>query len=113
MKTRILLPILFLASMLLFSCKKENNAPGNGNGSSQSNTGTLYFQNTKVDPYTIYLDGVNQGILQPSTTSGGYTVTTGITHDVKAVQYSGFWFTPYEFTGTATLNPGGTVTWSF
>lgn len=112
MKTRILLPILFLASMLLFSCKKENNAPGNGTGST-STSGTLYFQNTKVDPYTIYLDGVNQGILQPSTTSGGYTVTTGITHDVKAVQYSGFWFTPYEFTGTATVNPGGSVTWTF
>lgn len=113
MKTRIIIPFLFLISMLLFSCKKENNAPGNGSGSSTPTTGTLYFKNTQVYPYTIYLDGTNIGVLQAGTTSSAYTVTSGISHAVKAVQYSGYIFTPTTFTGTATLNPGGTVTWSF
>ena len=111
MKTRIIIPMLFLASMLIFGCKKENNAPGNG--SSQSTSGTLYFKNTQTDPYTIYLDGNNLGVLQPGNTSSGYTVSSGISHAVKAVQYSGYIFTPTEYTGTATLNPGGSVTWQF
>lgn len=113
MKTRIIIPIIFLASMLLFGCKKENNAPGNGNGSSQATTGTLYFKNTQSDPYTIYLDGNNIGVLQSGNTSSGYTVSSGISHAVKAIQYSGYIFTPTEYTGTATLNPGGSITWSF
>lgn len=113
MKTRIIIPIIFLASMLLFGCKKDNNQPGNGSGSSTPTTGTLYFKNTKSDPYTMYLDGTNMGILQPGTTSGGYTVTCNISHAVKAVQYSGYIFTATVYTGTATVNPGGTVTWSF
>lgn len=114
MKTRIIIPIFFLASMLLFSCKKENNAPNNGNGSSSApTTGSLYFKNTQSDPYTIYLDGTNMGVLQAGTTSSAYTVTSGISHAVKAVQYSGFVFTATEYTGTATLNPGGSVTWTF
>lgn len=113
MKTKIILPILFLASMILFGCKKENNAPGNGSGTSTSTAGTLYFKNTQTDPYIIYLDGVNMGVLQPGNTSSGYTVSTGITHDVKATQYSGYIFSPWIYTGTATLNPGGSVTWEF
>lgn len=113
MKTRIILPILFLASMLLFSCKKENNVPGNGSGSSAPTTGILYFKNTQSDPYTIYLDGTNIGILQSGSITTGYTVSSGISHAVKAIQYSGYIFTPTEYTGTATLNPGGIITWSF
>ncbi len=110
---RIIIPIIFLASMILFGCKKENNAPGNGNASSQATTGTLYFKNTQSDPYTIYLDGNNIGVLQSGNTTSGTTVTSGISHAVKAVQYSGYIFTPTEYTGTATLNPGGSVTWEF
>lgn len=113
MKTKIILPILFLASMILFGCKKENIQPANGTGSVSSTLGTLYFKNTQSHPYTMYLDGVNQGILQAGSTSSAYTVSTGISHEVKAVQYSGYWFSPYIYTGTATLNAGGTVTWSF
>lgn len=110
MKTKIIIPILFLFSLVM-GCKKENNAPGNG--SSNSTSGMLYFKNTQVDPYTIYVDGNNLGILQPGYTSSGYTVTSGVMHDVKATQYSGYLVYPTHYTGTATLNPGGSVTWSF
>lgn len=113
MKTKFILSLIIACSMLLFACKKENNAPNNGAGASTSTSGTLYFKNNQSDPYTIYLDGSNMGILQAGSLSSGYIVSTGITHDVKAVQYSGYWFTPSEFTGTATLNPGGSVTWKF
>lgn len=113
MKTRIIIPIIFLASILLFGCKKEKNSPNNGNGSSTPTTGLLYFKNTQSDPYTIYLDGINMGVLQAGTTSSAYTVTSGISHAVKAIQYSGYVFSPTEYTGTATINPGGTVTWTF
>ena len=113
MKKRIIIPILFMASMLIFGCKKENNAPGNGSGSASSTSGILYFKNTQSHPYTISIDGTNQGILQAGATSSGITVTSGITHDVKAVQYSGYWVSPWVYTGTATLTSGGKVTWSF
>lgn len=112
MKTKIIISALFL-STILFSCKKDDVQPNNGNGTTQPTTGSLYFKNNQSDPYTIYLDGNNIGILQPNTTSGAYTVTTNISHDVKAVQYSGYIFTPTEYTGTATVNPGGSVTWTF
>lgn len=111
MKTKIILSILLFTS-ILFSCKKENIQPNNGNGSA-STTGTLYLKNTKTDPYTIFLDGNNIGVLQSGITSSGYTVTSGITHTVKAEQYSGYILYPTVFNGTATVNPGGSVTWEF
>lgn len=61
----------------------------------------------------MYLDGTNIGVLQAGSTSQGYTVTSGISHAVKAEQYSGYILYPTVFTGTATLNPGGSVTWEF
>lgn len=112
MKSKIIIPILFLA-MLLFACKKENTQPNNGNGTSTPTTGTLYFKNTQSDPYTMYLDGTNIGVLQPGNTSSGYTVSSGISHAVKAEQFSGYILYPTVYTGTATLNPGGSVTWEF
>lgn len=111
MKTKIILNI-FLCTCILFSCKKENIQPNNGNGSS-STTGTLYFKNNQSDPYIIYLDNSNIGLLQSGNTSSGYTVTSGISHTVKAEQYSGYLLYPTVFNGTATLNPGGSVTWDF
>ena len=113
MKTKILLSILLSVS-ILFGCQKENNQPNNGNGSSSTPTnGTLYFKNTQSDPYTIYVDGTNMGILQAGSTSTGYSVTPGISHALKAVQYSGYWFSPYTYEGTATFTSGGSVTWDF
>lgn len=112
MKTRIIIPIILLALMLLFGCKKENIQPNNGNGSAPT-TGTLYFKNNQSDPYIIYLDNSNIGVLQSGNTSSGYTVTSGISHAVKAEQYSGYLLYPTVFNGTATLNPGGSVTWEF
>ena len=118
MKTKILFTAL-LAFTMLSACKKDNVQPNNGSGSSTTTppppvtTGTLYFKNTQVDPYTIYLDGTNMGVLAAGSTSSGYTVSSGISHAVKAIQYSGYAFWPTEYTGTATLNPGGSITWQF
>jgi hypothetical protein len=108
MKNKILFSILF--ATILFSCKKENNQPNNSNGST---TGTLYFQNTKIDPYIIYLDGANIGTLAAGTISNGYTVTSGMIHNIKSQQASGYIVYPTIYPGTATLNPGGSVTWAF
>lgn len=112
MKTKIIITML-LTSAFMFGCKKENNQPNNGTGTSQSNTGTLYFQNTQIDPYTIYLDGTNMGVLAAGTTSSVYIVSTGISHTVKSQQASGYVLYPTVFTGSATLTPGGTATWKF
>lgn len=119
MKTKILLSA-FALMFLLGACKKENPVPNNGNGNGSGGggtpavtTGTLYFKNTQSDPYTIYLDNVNQGVLAAGATSSGYTVTSGISHAIKAEQYSGWIIYPTVYTGTATLNPGGSVTWEF
>lgn len=117
MKTKILLSA-FALTFLLGACKKENSGPNNGSGSGSSGapavtTGTLYFKNTQSDPYTIYLDNVNQGVLAAGATSSAYTVTSGISHAIKAEQYSGWIIYPTVYTGTATLNPGGSVTWEF
>lgn len=111
MKTKLILSLIITCTMF-FACKKENNAPGNSSGSS-STAGTIYFNNTQSDPYTIYLDGTNMGILQGGKTIYGYTVTSGISHAIKVIQYSGYVFSPSVYTGTATVNPGGSVTWEF
>lgn len=115
MKNKILSILVVIVA--ISGCKKENYQPNNGSSSngnnSTSNTGTLYFKNTQSDPYTIYLDGTNIGILQVGSTTQGYTVSSGISHSVKAEQYSGYVFYPDVYTGTATLNPGGSVIWSF
>jgi hypothetical protein len=117
MKNKILF-ITIISTLMLSACKKDNQQPNNGNGTSGGNnpastTGTLYFKNTQVDPYTIYLDGTNIGVLASGATTQGYTVTSGISHSVKAEQYSGYVFYPDVYTGTATLSTGGSVTWSF
>ena len=96
-----------------YGCKKENTDPNGNAGSSSSTTGTLYYKNTQVDPYTIYLDGASQGVLASGNTSTGFTVTTGVSHTLKAVQYSGYVLYATVIDGTATLNPGGSVTWNF
>lgn len=113
MKTKILFSIFF-AAVMIGACKKETIQPGNGNNSTPTpNTGTLYFKNTQIDPYTIYLDGNNIGVLAVGATSSSYTVTSGISHACKASQASGYVLYPTIYNGTATLNPGGTVTWTF
>lgn len=115
MKKSILFSILF-ATIILFSCKKENNQPNNGNGTSTPppiTTGTLYFKNIQIYPYTIYIDGVSMGTLSSNSISIGYIVTSGISHAVKSQQSTGYILYPTIFTGTATLNPGGSITWSF
>lgn len=117
MKNKIL-SFLIIATMAITGCKKENNAPNNGNGTGGNSTptpttGTLYFKNNQSNYYTIYLDGTNIGILSAGAQSSGYTVTSGISHSVKAEQYNGYVFYPTVYTGTATLNPGGSVTWTF
>lgn len=112
---KILLSILIIVA-IASGCTKEKNQPNNGNGTGSTpvpTTGTLYFQNTKTDPYIIYLDGTSMGTLLPGTTSSGYTITSGISHAVKSQQASGYIVYPTVYTGTATLNPGGSVTWSF
>lgn len=115
MKKFIYLFAICIASFT--ACKKEHPQPNNGSSSGTSTqnptTGTLYFKNTQTDPYTITLDGTNVGTLSAGTTSQGFIVTSGIGHSVKATQYSGYVLYPTIFTGTATLNPGGSITWSF
>lgn len=104
---------IIVFSMIVFvGCKKENNKPNNASSSAPT-TGTLYFMNNQTDSYNVYLDGTYIGILVGNKVSTkGYTISSGIPHGVKAVQYS-YIITPTIFTGSATVNPGGTITWSF
>lgn len=109
MKNRIIIPILFFL-LIMASCKKENPQPTQPAAPA---SGTIYFKNTQSDPYIIYLDGSNMGILTPGNTSSAYSVTPNIGHTVKAEQYSGFVLYPTIFTDALTLNPGAAVTWAF
>lgn len=112
MKNPLLLTMV-LCTTLLFSCRKENIQPDNPNSPSQATTGTLYFKNTQADPYTIFLDNSSVYVLPAGQTSIAYTVSSGIPHNVKAEQFSGYVLYPTIFTGTATVNPNGTITWEF
>lgn len=116
MKTKLFFS-LFFAAVMICSCKKEKNQPNNGNGSTTTpppvTTGSLYFKNIQTDPYAILLDGSGIGTLMAGSTSSAYTISSGISHTCKATQSSGYILYPTVFTGTATVNPGGTITWSF
>ena len=105
--------IVMVVTLTAMGCKKEKNQPGN-NSSNTPTTGTVYFLNNELNPYSIYLDGTCIGILSANKVSPkGYTITSGIGHGVRAEQYNGYIVYPTIYTGTATVNPGGTITWSF
>lgn len=111
MKNRIIIPIIFFFLLLaMASCKKENPQPTPPPAPA---TGTIYLKNTKPDPYIIYLDGTNMGVLAAGNTSTAYSVSSSVGHTVKAEQYTGFVLYPTVFTDVLTLNPGATVTWAF
>lgn len=108
MKTKLLIIVLVGVTAFSFNgCKKKDTTPA------APTTGTVYFKNTQVDPYTIYLDGTNEGVLAAGATSSGYTVTIGVSHTTKASQYSGYILYPTVLNGTATVGGGASVIWSF
>lgn len=117
MKNRVIIPALFFL-LILASCEKESPQPNNGSNTTTPpppppTTGTIYFKNNQVDPYTIFLDGTNMGILASGSTSNGYTITSGINHSLKAEQYSGYVFFPTIYTSTGSVNPGLSIIWAF
>lgn len=103
--------IVISITLSSIGCKKESNKP---NTPPAVTTGSLYVLNNELDPYNIYIDGKYMGILSPNKVSTNATiVTSGIGHGMKAVQYSGYIISPSVYTGSVTVNAGGTITWSF
>lgn len=116
MKNKIL-TFIIIAIVAITSCKKENNQPNNGNGTNGTGTivttGTLYFKNTKSDPYKIYIDNTYKFTVSAGQTSTSYSVTGGVTYTIKAEQATGYVIYPTIYNGTAYANSGSSFTWTF
>lgn len=113
MKTKLTLAFFLSIFLMMAGCKKDNQQPGNGNGSTVVTTGTVYFKNSQSDPYKIYIDNVYQFTVSAGATSSAYTVTGGVTYQIKAEQASGYTFYPTVYTGSVNVGSGGTTTWTF
>lgn len=92
-------------------CKKEKSNPNGSNGG--TTTATVYFKNTTSDPYKMEIDGASQGDLPSGTTSNGYTITSGIGHELKVTQQSGYVLYPTVNKKTITLSTGDSYTFSW
>ena len=68
--------------------------------------GYLTIENTSSDPYIIYIDGAIEDTLAASDNSI-YPLISG-SHPIRAVQESGFLFTPTEYNFTSNITCGGT-----
>ena len=113
--------LLAILSIAVLSCSKNNN---NNAGSSSTppacqtnNTGTIYFQNTQVDPYKLYINGtivgtVSGGSVGSPTQSAAYTTSAGSVL-LKAVQASGYILFPTTYTNTVSLPQCGTVSYQY
>lgn len=115
MKTKNLLLAFTIITVMLTSigCKKENTTPAPNGSNAGSSTATVYFKNTTSDPYKMEIDGASQGTLPAGQKSNGYTITSGVGHELKATQMSGYVFYPSVYTKNVNLSTGDSYTHQF
>jgi len=101
--------------LCILGCSKDNSSPSASSTNPPPPTLTVTFQNTEANPYTIYIDGTNEGILASGNTSGGFNVNPTTSHTLKAVQYSGYILYPTTYTlNTPTYSTGSnSYNWQF
>jgi len=96
---------VFALLTLFASCKKDDSAsPAT---TTQTNTGTIRFNNTSSNPYQVNIDGVSHGILQGKSFSD-VTVDAG-THTTEVIQQSGYLVYPTDESNTVNVASGGTI----
>lgn len=94
---------LFIASLLFVaftftSCEKETSKDKDKKQCEINHTGSLILSNYQDDPYKVFVNGVDFGILQPNQTSSEHQVASG-TVVIRFVQQSGYlvYATVYEW----------------
>jgi hypothetical protein len=75
-------------------------------------TGSLKFTNQSADPYTVYVNGTDIGILDGIRTVTAKNVPLGV-YSVRVVQNSGFTGSPTDETISANVSCGNTTPVSF
>lgn len=98
--------VLFLSLLLMFitfSCKKDNSTISGGD----STKGKLTLISTTSDPYSIYIDGNYQCVIQGKNEKS-FDLEEGV-HTYRYYQQSGYIFYPTDETVSVKITKGTTI----
>jgi len=112
---KVLLALSIISVLFTTGCIKELINPDDdksGSGNNQTNNqGEITFSNGSSNPYACYLDGRHVFDMD-----GGYYQDVSVSpgsHNVRAVQISGYLFYPTDISTTIYVSNGESVIFSF
>lgn len=109
-----LIPILIIALAFCISgCKKEDSGSGDpGADCAQQQYAEITIRNNTNDPYIIYISGIQTIRIQANSQATRLKISEGY-KTFRAVQESGFIFTPTEYTTAYSVSICDDLSWSF
>jgi hypothetical protein len=103
--------LLMVSASLFSACSKDGKNGTSGKACERDNTATITVTNTSSNPYTFSIDGITKGTLSGYSTRT-FTEEAGA-WNLRAVQQSGYLFTPTVATDNPIVDACEEWTWQF